>query len=378
MTAGKKISTNAIEEENKILKRKILRLHNYNQSRGKFSFIDVFNFIIQCWHLFIVMAVLILFLAWHNASIIRSIRHSSNMISPFNNTLFLDTGSSEDLSSRKWIQYHVEELEMVLIPIPKTATRSLGKWLEENVGISLELDNSELCYHRMYTPHAFNIVFLRNPLKHIYSQYLECKYDWWGKRVTGSTNFPKDDPDPIGMGKWVSYFLDVWRDPEQTFFQCYNPYNLQSRYMTCKSSDEEISAHGIFDAKMRFPPIEVAKRNLDNLQFVGIVDYFKESLCMISFLYTGVLGKYCACGKLKSWKVPHHSHEVPKHSISDISMETLKKMKALTEVDLELYKYGLRRFLETMEAFEAYVRTEVLCHFKRAEIKRFLGTKPYS
>ena len=52
-------------------------------------------------------------------------------------------------------------------------------------------------------------VFLRHPWKHVLSQFLECKYDLWGRMVTRRTGFPGKDKETTtaGFSEWLEHFL---------------------------------------------------------------------------------------------------------------------------------------------------------------------------
>lgn len=73
-----------------------------------------------------------------------------------------------------------------LLHIPKTAGFTLLRaW--NKLFPDAKIEQHEACYETYVNPNYFNTVFLRNPLDHVFSQFLECKYDDWGRDVTKNT-----------------------------------------------------------------------------------------------------------------------------------------------------------------------------------------------
>ena len=40
-----------------------------------------------------------------------------------------------------------------------------------------------------------------------------------------------------GLSKWLKHFGEDWRR-EDGYFNCFNPINMQARYLTCGAKDE--------------------------------------------------------------------------------------------------------------------------------------------
>ena len=81
----------------------------------------------------------------------------------------------------------------------------------------------------LYKSSDFMVSILRSPREHVLSQYLECRYDEWGKRTTNGTGFPLNGTNVIaGFKTWLSHFSSPeWR-PSRGDFNCYNPINMQA------------------------------------------------------------------------------------------------------------------------------------------------------
>merc|ERR1712032_792559 len=79
------------------------------------------------------------------------------------------------------------------------------------------------------------MAYLRKPLGHVYSQFLEFKYDPWGKKkIRGHETYFKN------VTTWLKYFKGGTVKDD---FGCYHPYNMQTRAFTCKGNLKKQGAH---------------------------------------------------------------------------------------------------------------------------------------
>ena len=186
------------------------------------------------------------------------------------------------------------------------------------------------------------IVFLRSPQSHVYSQFLECKYDAWGKKKTNHTTFPRGDmATPSGdFEEWLRHLAAQTADD----FNCYHPRNLQTRYMACASTPGHIPHH------YQRAELASALRQLEDMAFVGIADFYEESVCAFEVFVTGRTQCTCVDGRLRTNIPTRHNiilgHSVPSHSLHDVSPESLALIDALTQQDQALYEAALTRFRE--------------------------------
>ena len=257
----------------------------------------------------------------------------------------------------------------VFVHIPKTAGSS---FLEESVA-HLPVNSTLTGNHELDACNGMNItfdktsVFLRSPRSHVYSQFLECKYDGWGKKVTNGTEFPRSGPESsskndfenpsAGFEEWLRHVSSGEDD-----FRCYHPHNMQTRYMSCSCTHHY--------CKVGKPELSKAKQKVKDIGFLGIADFYTISVCAFEIFTSGGNTK-CYCPTANSVTVTsnstksvlgtdsadsadsaeirissqiHNAHYVPRHSLTDLTPTHLKLIDDLTKLDDKLYKDALQRF----------------------------------
>ena len=249
------------------------------------------------------------------------------------------------------------------IHIPKTAGFSTRH--ELNNRFNIHLPHMERTYLEYFNRSSFNFVFLREPRKHVYSQFLECKYGGWGKAATAHTSFPRDSIDTVGMREWVNFFHDDWH-PKKGDFHCYNPWNMQTRYLATRD------AHHLSTIDLKEPSVAIAEKNLRNLDFVGCVDYYKESMCALSFVLDGTFFEGCVCSENKV-NFTHLTRGVPKHSIEDQDETTIAKIDNMTTSDAKLYKRFLKSFLWKILQLEEELDITIMCKENKEKTEDYLS-----
>ena len=246
----------------------------------------------------------------------------------------------------------------------------------------LRLISNEKEYHNITDKIVYNFTMLRSPVAHVYSQFLECKYDEWGKTQTAKTDFPRDSSDLVGLEKWIDRYHANWTIKDKDF-NCYNPFNMQARAMTCiEGTNHRIRKTNhplIIDP--RHPQIDMAIANAEKFTFIGIVEYYKLSLCALMFQMVGWMVDGCFCqpsapvnvsvsrsmtsasspkragsprfGAAPQIKLFNITHKTPYHSINDLSAETLAKIKRITTIDQQLYDRYVARLIAQVGEIEA-------------------------
>lgn len=237
----------------------------------------------------------------------------------------------------------------------------------------------------------YHAVSLRSPRSHVYSQFTECKYDGWGKKVTDMTHFPRTGinatSDEVDFNSWLDHFVESDGIFHEDYYNCYHPANFQARYMGTDLSDKKNRAlyHGvkrIMNKAHKFEPnIALAIDNTKNHDFVAITDFFHESACLLYYRLEFADGTkrakeiedfisdkcHCEGRRLEDVElhITHHA-EGRRSSMLDFPTSILDKIDALTKIDIILYKISLEQFLREiiwLESDEALGRT-VLCEEK--------------
>lgn len=111
-----------------------------------------------------------------------------------------------------------------LIHIPKTAGTTfehdlmdIDKFLGEryqklehhipaNLTGHFKNKKNENCFHYVFMKKDYNVIIFRNPRDHVHSQFLEIKYDKWGKQHAAHSSFPRNFDDDVGLEIWLDYF----------------------------------------------------------------------------------------------------------------------------------------------------------------------------
>lgn len=201
-------------------------------------------------------------------------------------------------------------------------------------------------YYRLFT-------FFRKPEKHVYSMYLECKYDWWGKRVTKGTKFPRIRHEDVAKGVtpgfdlWLNHFI---KHPNTTdMFNCYHPFNMQTRYMM----SNEIEPHNYDVSSHEFN--NVTKQRIKSLWFFGLTEYYSLTVCAMDLLITGYSTSECNCTLGESPRVTKEkriTHGVPPHPYKVLSNNTKDMVNTMIQHDVKLYDFASALFFERIKGIE--------------------------
>ena len=217
-------------------------------------------------------------------------------------------------------------------------------------------------------------------------QFLHCKY---AEGDFNRTAFPSGPGLYDGFEEWITHFLQL-RDQQQSnpesihqtmetptsttkhiqAFSCYNPWDMQTRYLTSKEEDraslcpfELCPCH--FASVSEFnPDIDLGKHAVRHLvNFVGIADLYVESLCLLHFSRHGSVPQSCACGGvgLLMRIITNITHGVPHHDIADLPLDLLKKMSSLVQQDVQLFAYALECFEQELRSASKSTGVQMVC-----------------
>lgn len=184
--------------------------------------------------------------------------------------------------------------------------------------------------------HSKLTVLLRNPLHLIYSQFIYCKH----VLRRGDNDFPRKPGRGVaaGLQTWAQNFMIT---PAPTHYRCYDPTNIQTRFVSTDSGANEPSS--------TYPGVTRARYMLDrSFALVGIMELFNESMCLLRYEAAKERPPaYCACGASRAsapmpWRIL--KRETPKHPISGLAQSYRRMLASLVQDDLLLYLHGLHWF----------------------------------
>merc|ERR1711879_750150 len=103
------------------------------------------------------------------------------------------------------------------------------------------------------------------------------------------------------------------------------------------------------------------------LFFVGVTEYYHESMCVLhdKIRPENTLPEWCNCKDPKAWSTFTSHHDPPgkvrPHSLEDLSETDLKIISQLTDKDKVLYGESLRRLSRELHDLERRRNTTILC-----------------
>lgn len=282
--------------------------------------------------------------------------------------------------------------------IPKTAITAFESEAKKQIKVNETMDWHEDCLttskHPTYSSSEdYVLMFFREPHAHVLSQYFQCDYGWSGLEGPEYDDFPRVLPhrqlakaegllaraketgrpsDYLNrryrdkyvktmnnMDNWLDHFLTNWT-LEKGGFACYDPRDMQTRALVCNGVWDAL--HLILDESLLNPNLQLAINRMKSLWHVGISELFHESVCIWEYQYHGQLPNYCNCALgLERPLIPAVNHNVPRHSVSDVSSETLAKINGFTQKDHVLYEEAIREFVLRLREVERTTKTKILC-----------------
>jgi len=221
--------------------------------------------------------------------------------------------------------------------------------------------------------------FLRFPRAHVLSLFLECKYDRWGKTLTkqrGPFAANSYASDMAAFGAWMLYFTSPSWSPREAHgdFDCYNPWNMQSRHFVCSGSYPYLAHHALVGTKPTplVPPMDEVQHSFDRMEWVGITELYHESLCVFHYGMFAALPLGCDCAASSATqnhkRDTHETHHVPKHDVAEYPADLLALIDTVTVRDHQLYIRGVGRFIDRARSVERATRIRIICPAKLAKV----------
>jgi len=272
------------------------------------------------------------------------------------------TNSDETSTEGRTGYYHLHT--------PKVAGVSFGEDLAGALPAGVTVDSHEGCFDdNKKTLHGV-VMMVRAPRAHVMSQYSFCatspdagpshmhelmpdSFDDW----IGNWSLLKEQSKEYGeftVGPKTAY-NDPWCFSTLPY-ACYSPIDLQTQRLTCEAGKA-------YD----YPEEQDLSRAVSNMAstfFVGIVEAYQESICLLHAKLNDKLPKWCDCENEKEWnKAPVHQddHGASHDATDDVSDEVLSMVDSMTENDRSLYNQALDRFMMEIDAAEKKFKTTIVC-----------------
>ena len=225
---------------------------------------------------------------------------------------------------------------VTLTHIPKTGGTSLRTLF---MTTPLSFTARQGCYEDVQRAGAYNIVFARDPVSHVKSQFLECRDDVdWGQKVRSKT-FPHTANESADYDAWLRHFssLPSYHVGGAHDYNCEDPRNTMVRHLSCHSNPRNApgdSGHPPNHALAQPLNITRAVANLNRASFVGLTGRLNESLCVIER----------DLGIRFGGAVPHITHHVRDSVLRLNGVSHTRLVQYLTRMDWNLYVDALALF----------------------------------
>ena len=286
--------------------------------------------------------------------------------------------------------------------VPRTGGDTL-RFTVPHLGVPIT--GEERCYKYVHRERAINAVMFRDPREHVLSQFSHCFANPHGAAsMSPLWGFPrgnKGDTPKLGwmngLNKWLKHFGENWHR-EDGYFNCFNPINMQARYLTCGAKDEvkdkEIhtgaerwgtpddpgravwfqSAHYLGANDDAEPDLEKLIRRLDSMQVVGVTEAMKATACLIEYQSRGTVHPQCECGsdeKKFPWKEERNEAYQP-YAYAEISERARELVMNVTRVDRLVHRYAVKRLIRDSLRAEEKMGKRFLCSATRRVLDAML------
>ena len=133
------------------------------------------------------------------------------------------------------------------------------------------------------------------------------------------------------------------------------------------------------------PPLGKVLSALTSLDFVGIVEFFHESACLLKLradVDATDTSAHCTCDDGGATEHPHVTHHAHGHETFEAvvgrraaaeQVEAVEAAERLTSLDYVLYEHALRRFFADVRRVEARRGVRFLCDRRLAALQSTLG-----
>ena len=211
----------------------------------------------------------------------------------------------------------------------------------------------------------YKLVFFRSPVTHVHSQFSICRDSNWAikKRIRTPNDFVVTKNYTHDYESFLNHFVRLVPSQvgPEVDFDCEDPRDTQTRHMSCDVIHNGVIAHqmhSIHPANHALPSpldLSLSVRNLQNASFIGLVEFYSESLQMLSYRL------FSDFHRLDS-KV-HITHGTTAFHVSDGILQLLPRVHALVKTDNKLYHAALLRFFCDIRQIERIAQVDkcILC-----------------
>jgi len=204
----------------------------------------------------------------------------------------------------------------------------------------------------------FTAVMFRHPRLHIESHFFMCYTSSWGLRTTRGTTMPRTGNLTNDFNSWIRHFANLTslNFGPSVDFNCHDPRDLQTRHMSCINEPNPRANHAL----SKPPQLHIAIHNLYKADFIGMTDFYHESICLLFLRRRRLMPKGCECNTSKGIEHVHFDHNVKKSNLN-FTNDILSKANEMTRLDLILYSLAVERFISDLTFSEIISEKHIGC-----------------
>ena len=260
-----------------------------------------------------------------------------------------------------------------------------------------EAHTRERCFSAI--PASYRVMtIVHEPRDNVLSQWRHCSNDldgWFS---------------PVGLPPTIEAWLEHWasvvaedgsiniQPSSPQTFHCYLPFNLQTRILSCASTDPclpystpaldtTVVADAAAGQAVFAPSLERAVRRVEaaerdgGIGFVAVLEHYQQSMCTLHAFERRELPQWCNCSAPRAWSTFPRSHvmhttlqqqdnasHADRPPAQRLSARAVGLIDALTRMDRRLYEVSLARLRRDSARVEARYGTKLWCDVGSAAV----------